>query len=182
MSPRHGVTQIVGAGQPCHSLLEPVEEPSTGSWLHRAEQALSAGDCAQSAELFVTAARCCLAGQDPDEADWHLQRAARALDRGAVSARSLTLRCLVAEQTLLLSQGWAGSGERTQARRQAERARDLGFDVVRAATQMADLAARVALLLRVAELLEGLGDLSDAQALRLQAFGRLEAPLADARR
>jgi hypothetical protein len=37
-------------------------------------------------------------------------------------------------------------------------------------------------LLRVAELLDGLGDLSDAQALRLQAFGRLESPSADARR
>lgn len=157
-------------------LLEPVRAPATNEWLRRGELALGDGDSLQCAEWLMLAADECLAGQDPDEAGWHLRRAARVLDGVPVGARSLTLRCQLAEQTLAWARARAATAEHAAVRHLVDQARDLCFEVVRAATHLRDLAERIVLLLRVAELLDALGDTGDAQALRTRALDTLDAP------
>lgn len=152
-----------------------VPDPSAGDWLRRAEQALAEGDLLQCVELLMIAADDCMAGQDADEALWHLQRGLRVLDHAPATPRRLMLRCQLAERLQALAQAGADHGERGATRRLCEQARDLGFEIVGGAERLEHLGQRTGLLLRVAELFDALGDQAEAQALRERAFGTLVA-------
>lgn len=107
-----------------------------------------------------------------DESSWHLHRYAQLLLRDPPDSSRLDALCALAGQTVRLraSLCQVPDAEQALARRLAELARDLCFEVVRQLASVSDLAHHMAMLLTVAEVLDSLGDTDDAQAMRQQAL------------
>lgn len=140
-------------------------------WRHL-EVAAARGDALEFAAASASAGRACLADGDLDEALWHVQRGRRFLDLPAAGPRSLALQCELAELSLRLADLQAGADAHA-ARRLRDDTRDAVFEVVRRVRGMRDPGAVVSALLQAADVLEALGDHSDAQTVRLQALGRV---------
>jgi hypothetical protein len=111
-----------------------------------------------------------------DESSWHLHRYAQLLLRDPPDASRLDALCALASQTVHLRQCLCQvpDAEQALARRLAELARDLCFEVVRQLASVADLGRHMSMLLAVAEVLDNLGDSDDAQAMRQQALHGLQ--------
>lgn len=127
------------------------------------------GDTLEMAAASASAARACLTDGDLDEAAWHLQRSRRFLHAHRACARSLALQCELAKLGLRLADRLALDDEHA-ARRLREETRDDVFELVRRAGHVADRGAVAVSLLEVADVLEALGDDSDAETVRLQAL------------
>lgn len=111
-----------------------------------------------------------------DESSWYLHRYAQLLLRDPPDPSRLDALCALASQTvrLRLCLCEAPEVDRALARRLAELARDLCFEVVRQLASVADLGHHLSMLLAVAEVLDSLGDSDDAQAMRQQALHGLQ--------
>lgn len=140
-------------------------------WRHL-EVAAARGDALELAAACANAGRACLADGDLDEALWHVQRGRRLLDMPAACPGSLALQCELAELSLRLADLQARSDEQA-ARRLRDDTRDAVFDVVRQVRSVRDPGAVVSALLQAADVLEALGDHSDAETVRVQALGRV---------
>lgn len=138
------------------------------SW-RRLERAATRGDALELAAASASAGRTCLDDDDLDEAQWHLRRGRHFLDAHAPCPRGFTLRCDMAALSLQLADRYEHDDEPV-ARRLREETRDGLFDIVREVTQGHD-PALAATLHRVADLLDRLGDHSDAATVRRQAGG-----------
>jgi len=130
---------------------------------HRLERAAREDDPLAYAAASANAARICLADGDLDEALWHVRRGWRFLDLPVNCEHSLALRCELAELTLALSNQFMGDD--AQARRLRDDTRDAVFDILRRCDGVLE---RNATLLQVADILDALGDRSDAETVRRQ--------------
>ncbi len=144
--------------------------PAGGEGWQRLAEAHGRGDGLALAAASAAMAQRCLAEQDLSEAHFHISRARQVLAREPAHGTGLLLQCELVGLLLALSRHSLNDAEPGAARRLADDTRDAGFQVVRHSSAIDDVGTRVAVLLRVAEYLEALGDRSDAQALRTQAF------------
>lgn len=143
-------------------------------WRHL-EVAAARGDALEMAAACASAARACLTDGDLDEAQWHLQRGRRFLDTPQASPRALALHCELAELGLRLAECFAEDDDHA-ARRLREDARDAVFDVVRKVRDVPQRDTAAVALRQVGDILEALGDASDAETVRLQALQGLARP------
>lgn len=146
------------------------------SWRHLEVAALR-GDALEMAAASASAARACLADGDLDEALWHVQRGRQFLHTAPPCARVLALHCTLAELSLRLAQRLA-DGDEHAARRLCEDTRDAAFEVVRHAPDVPERGAVAVSLLEVADILEALGDDSDAETVRRQVLQGLPGHVA----
>jgi hypothetical protein len=154
------------------------------SWPQRLERARQERNHREMARLLLDGAHAAMAeaeaeggssdGEWLEQAHWRLTRAQRSLDACGPHADSLTLLCERMELQRRLSQCWAQLGHPGRRHVARELTRDLAFDVARRAERTPDLGLRVVVILRAAEVLDTLGDQSDAHALRVRAFHRLD--------
>lgn len=144
--------------------------PSPGTAWHQIALAQAAGDAYLLAEAAQGLARLCAHRHDLEEAHWHLGRARAALAATPPSEQGLVLQCNWVGLAVTLSERWQSRGERAAARRLADEARDLCFEVARRSAGIDNVACSVSALLRIAEMLEALGDDADAQRMRMRAF------------
>jgi hypothetical protein len=153
------------------------------SWPQRLERARQERNHREMARLLLDGAHAAMAESDAEgdtsdgerleRAQWLLTRAQRSLDACGQHADSLTLLCELLERQCRLSRCWAQLGHPGRHHVARELTRDLAFDVARRAERTHDLGLRVVVILRAAEVLDLLGDQSDALALRVRAFHRL---------
>jgi hypothetical protein len=144
-------------------------------WPQRMAQARATGDLASLAELSLQAARGAREADDPQEARWHLQRADLALTHSHPDEQGIRLLADLVEESVALASHWAALAELGEARRQRELARDRCFVAIRHTLSTGTGPVRVAGLLRLADLLDALGDGCDADSLRERAFAGLSA-------
>ncbi len=158
-------------------------EHRSESWPQRLERARQERNHREMARLLLDGADTAMADADGDDGDdesleraqWLLARTQRSLDACGAHPECLTLRCELMERQYQLSQCWARLGHPGQRHAARELVRDLAFDVASRVARTEDLGLRVSVVLRAAEVLEALGDLSDAHALRARAFYKLGA-------
>lgn len=146
------------------------------SW-RRLEMAAAGGDALELAAASALAAKACLADEDRDEAEWHLQRGHRFLDLHGPCPRGLALQCDLAELGLLIAQRCEPDDVPT-ARRLRDDTRDVLFQIVRDIDAGLDGDAPWSTLHRVAGLLDALGDHSDAETVRDTAAIHFRPPAA----
>lgn len=153
--------------------------PRSEGWPQRLERARQERNHREMARLLLDGADTAMAEADDDEslerAQWLLVRTQRSLDACGMHPECLTLLCALMERQCWLSQCWERLGHSGQCHTARERVRDLAFDVSSRAARTEDLGLRVSVVLRAAEVLDTLGDLSDAHALRVRAFYKLGA-------
>lgn len=145
------------SGQPLAGL--PAFEPP---W-RRLERAAREGNPLAYAAASASAGRICLTDGDLDEALWHVRRGWLFLDLPVSCEHSLALRCELAALTLALSN--QSMADDAQARRLRDDTRDAVFDILRRCNAVQ---GRHATLLQVADILDALGDRSDADTVRRQ--------------
>jgi hypothetical protein len=155
------------------------EESGREGWPQRLERARQERNHREMARLLLDGADTAMGDCDDDEslerAQWLLTRTQRSLDACSAHPECLTLLCELMERQCRLSQRWVRLGHPGQCHAARERVRDLAFDVASRAERLTDLGQRVSVILRTAEALDVLGDLSDAHALRVRAFHKLGA-------
>lgn len=126
-------------------------------------------------EGSAQAAQRCLHEQDWDEALWHIQRGLRFLDMPMPCAQSLALQFDLATLSLQIATALPQDDEQ-RARHLCDQIRDAVFEVIRGMDQVPDGEVATVALLRAADILELLGDRSDAHQLRQQSLTRTGAP------
>jgi hypothetical protein len=160
-------------------LLDAGNESCSEGWPQRLERARQERNHREMARLLLDGADTALSEADDDEslerAQWLLARTQRSLNACGAHPECLQLLCELMERQCRLSQCWDRLGHPGQCHAARELVRDLAFDVARRAARTEDLGLRVAVILRAAEVLDVLGDLSDAHALRARAFYKLGA-------
>jgi hypothetical protein len=125
-------------------------------------------------EASAQAAQRCLHEQDWDEALWHIQRGLRFLDMPMPCAQSLALQFNLATLSLQIATALPQDDE-PRARHLCDEIRDAVFEVIRGIDQVQDGEVATVALLRAADILELLGDRSDADQLRQQSLTRAGA-------
>lgn len=151
-------------------------------WPQRLERARQERNHRELARLLLDGADAAMAEADTEtdeealeRAQWLLARTQRSLDACGAHPECLALLCDLMERQSRLSQCWERLGHAGQRHTTRERVRDLAFEVAGRATRTDDLGLRVSSTLRAAEVLDTLGDLVDAHALRARAFYKLGA-------
>jgi hypothetical protein len=169
VSREHSNTEQMDAGN----------ESCSEGWPQRLERARQERSHCEMARLLLDGADTAMVDADDDEslerAQWLLARAQRSLSACGAHPECLTLLCELMERQCRLSQCWDRLGHPGQRHSARERVRDLAFDVSSRAARTEDLGLRVSVVLRAAEVLDALGDLGDAHALRVRAFYKLGA-------
>jgi hypothetical protein len=154
-------------------------ESRSEGWPQRLARARREHNHREMARLLLDGADTAMAEADDDEslerAQWLLARTQRSLDTCGAHPDCLTLLCELMEHQCRLAQCWERLGYPGQLYMTRELVRDLAFDVSSRAARTEDLGLRVSVVLRAAEALDALGDLSDAHALRARAFYKLGA-------
>lgn len=146
----------------------PVDE----AWLRRFEQLRLGGDALEMSDLSLAAAQRSLHEVDADQCLVHLHRVERLLAAAPVTQRVLTLLGDLAELTLhaaSLVRGVEEQDDPMRHRQLAELTRDRCYAVTGRLDRMHDQGTILAVMLRVASLLEAAGDVADAQAMRARA-------------
>lgn len=154
-------------------------ENRSEGWPQRLERARQERNHRELARLLLDGADTAMAEAEDDDAleraQWLLARTQRSLDACSAHPECLALLCELMERQCRLSQCWSRLGHPGQCHAARERVRDLAFDVAARATRTEDLGLRVSVTLRAAEVLDAMGDLTDAHALRARAFYKLGA-------
>jgi hypothetical protein len=160
-----------------HERSEAGAEHRSEGWPQRLERARQERNHRELARLLLDGADTAMAEADDDEslerAQWLLARTQRSLDACGTHPECLVLLCDLMERQCRLSLCWDRLGHPGQCHVARERVRDLAFDVAGRATRTDDLGLRLSVTLRAAEVLDTLGDLVDAHALRARAFFKL---------
>lgn len=155
------------------------DESRSEGWPQRLERARQERNHREMARLLLDGADTAMAEADDDEslerAQWLLTRTQRSLDACGAHPDCLTLLCELMERQCRLAQCWERLGYPGQRHMTRELVRDLAFEASSRAARTEDLGLRVSVVLRAAEVLDTLGDLSDAHALRARAFYKLGA-------
>ena len=129
------------------------------------------GEPARLSQALARVGRCHRRLGGLADADWYIKRGLQ-LARG-LSAVDATIDALyeVAELSIERAALLDGKDEPRGARRLRDVARDHGFEATRLALCSADPQWEIAVLLRVADLFDRLGDQDDAIALQCRALG-----------
>lgn len=154
-------------------------ESRSEGWPQRLERARQERNHRELARLLLDGADTAMAEAEDDEAleraQWLLARTQRSLDACGAHPECLGLLCELMERQLRLSQCWSRTGHPGRCQASREQVRDLAFDVAARTSRTEDLGLRVSVTLRAAEVLDAVGDLADAHALRARAFYKLGA-------
>ncbi|HET9820448.1 MAG TPA: hypothetical protein VFQ16_01350 [Burkholderiaceae bacterium] len=133
------------------------------------DEAEAGGEPARLSQAFAHVSRCHRAAGALAEADWYAKRGLQvARGLGAVDA-SVDALCEVAELACERAERLAAQDESRAARRLGESARDHAFEAARLAQRAADPQWEITVLLRVSDLLDRLGDHTDAIAFQCRA-------------
>jgi len=156
------------------------EQPRHDGWIQRLDRARQQRDHLEMARLLLSAARGAMVDsvrEDDEEslehAQWLLARTQRSVSVSEGDPEGLPVLADLLEAMARLLGLWTLRDRPAAARLAMEQVRDTAFDLARRVERSPDLGLMCTVLLRAADVLEQVGDASDAQALRSRAFHRL---------
>jgi hypothetical protein len=155
-------------------------EPLRDGWIQSLDRARQQRDHLEMARLLLAAAQGAMIDsvRDDDEeslehAQWLLARTQRSVGVSEGDPEGIPVLADLLEAMARLLGLWTLRDRPEAARLAMEQVRDTAFDLARRVERSPDLGVLCTMLLRAADVLEQVGDASDAQALRSRAFRRL---------